>query len=66
MTRLNTQCICNCTWDSYIMLGVIMTWLLFSLEIKHGIRRYDCVSSLQGTDLRWLFLVVNLTTFGIN
>jgi hypothetical protein len=26
-------------------------WMQLSMETKHGIRRYDCVSSWQGLDL---------------
>lgn len=32
-------------WDSYILLGLIMIWLFFHLEINQVIRRYNCVSS---------------------
>lgn len=31
---LNLQCVCGYTRDSYIMLGVIMIWSLFSFRRK--------------------------------
>ena len=57
-TDLNLQC--YCTWESYIILGVFMIWLLFYLDMGCDLCQID-----KGWIMR-LFLVGNLTTYEMN
>ena len=65
-TFLNVQYIYSWTRDSYIMLGLVMTCLLFYMEIKHDVNRYNYVLIWQDIDLECLSFFVNFTTLGTN
>jgi len=46
--QLSLLCICNWTKDSYIMLGVVMIWLLFSFRhVEH-----------HKTDKQWIIMSI--------